>query len=237
MKIIICDDELQDAETTEAVIKKEFKNEKFELDIETPQNVFVALEEKILKCDIMIMDIQFKDETFDGIQLSSLVNEVLPACQIIYLTSILEFAPMVYDTTHCYFVMKDNMKIMLPRAINKAVNGFNDATNNEIAEFLCDGQKVFISHKDIIYIERDDRVLKIHTQNKEYTCYLSLRQIGKKLSSNFVRCHGGFVVNLDYVTSIEKDNLYLKTGMNLPIGKRFYEDFKLSYLNYYANKI
>ncbi len=237
MKIVICDDVLQDAEIAKSVIEDTLSNTGIEIDIESPKNVQVAVEENIFKCDIMIMDIQFKDENFDGIQLSTLINKMLPACQIIYLTNILEFAPMVYETMHCYFVMKDNMKIMLPRAVKKAINEYNEATSNEVAELLCDGHKVYIVHKDIIYIERDDRVLKIHTQNKEYTCYLSLRQIEKKLSSSFVRCHGGFVVNLDYVTSIEKDNLYLKTGINLPIGKRFYDDFKLSYLNYYANKV
>ncbi len=237
MKVLICDDVMQDAQETKEIIQKNFSNSSLEIIMASPQEVSMSLEENILKCEIVIMDIYFKNENFDGIELVTKINEKLPACQIIYLTSILEFAPKVYDTMHCYFVMKENIEMMLPRALRKAISSYDENINEGVIEILSGGHKMFLSQKDITYIERDDRLLKIHSCNQEYSCYTSLRQMEKSLSSRFARCHGGFIVNLDYVTGLEKQEVLLASGNKLPVGKRFYDAFKLRYLNYFAERI
>ncbi len=234
MKVVVCDDVLQDAESAKQIIEKVVSSA--EIYIESPKEVYVAVEEGVFDCDIMVMDVQFKDEKFDGIELGGMLNQKLPVCQIIYLTKMLEFAPMVYETKHCYFVMKEDMASMLPRAIDKAVCEYNGSYDHDIISFLSAGHKVFMAQRDIVYIERDDRVLKIHAQSKDYTCYSSLKQLERKLIDKFVRCHGGFIVNLDYVTGMEKFETFLSNGAALPVGKRFYENYKSKYLEYHEEK-
>ncbi len=236
MTLIICDDDIKDAEKAKECIEKQAMVKGFDVKIKTPQDVNIAVEEELFKCDILVMDIQYEGESFDGIELTKRINEKLPACQIIYLSNIIDFAPMVYDTNHCYFVMKENMDIMLPRAIAKAVESYN-TMSNDIIEFLSNGHKVYTSQSEIVYIERDDRVLNIHTLKKTYQCYTSLKKIESKLGSSFARCHGGFIVNLAYVSGIDGNQLYLKDGTKLPIGMRFYEEFKLRYLKYYSDRM
>ncbi len=236
MKLIICDDDIKDAEKAEKIIKELSLVKDFEIKIKSPQDVNVAVEEELFKCDILVIDIQFEGENFDGIELTKRINDKLPACQIIYLSNILDFAPMVYETNHCYFVMKENMDIMLPRAIEKAMQSYTTASN-DIVEFLSNGHKVYTSQSEIKYIERDDRLLNIYTLKKTYQCYTSLKKIEAKLGNSFVRCHGGFIVNLAYVSGIDGNQLYMKDGTKIPIGMRFFEDFKLKYLKYYSDRM
>ena len=236
MRLIICDDDIKDAKNAEDILNTLSVLKDYEIKIQSPQDVNLAVDEDLLKCDILVMDIQYEGESFDGIELTKKINEKLPTCQIIYLSNILDFAPMVYDTNHCYFVLKENMDIMLPRAIAKAVESYN-TMSNDIIEFLSNGHKVYTSQSEIMYIERDDRVLNIHTLKKTYQCYTSLKKIESKLGSAFARYHGGFIVNLAYVSGIDGTQLYLKDGTKIPIGMRFFEDFKLKYLKYYSDRM
>ncbi len=236
MKLIICDDEIKDAEKAEKLIKDLPIVKDFDVKIKSPQDVNMAVEEELFKCDILVIDIQFEGESFDGIELTKRINEKLPACQIIYLSNILDFAPMVYETTHCYFVMKENMDIMLPRALEKALQSYS-TSGNDIIDFLSNGHKVYTAQSEIKYIERDDRLLNIYTLKKTYQCYTSLKKIEGKLGNSFARCHGGFIVNLAYVSGIDGNQLYMKDGTKIPIGMRFFEDFKLKYLKYYSDRM
>ena len=236
MKLIICDDELIDAQRAEKIIKKMPCANMFEIKLSNPQDVRMAVEEDLLKCDILIMDIQYEGESYNGIQLTEIVNEKLPICQIIFLSNVIEFAPFVYDTNHCYFVMKENMEIMLPRAIDKALEA-NETISNDIVEILSNGHKIYTPQSEITYIERNNRVLNIHTLKKNYPCYTSLRKIENILGKSFARCHGGFIVNLSYVSSIDGNDIYLKDGSIIPIGMRFFNDFKFKYLKYYSDRM
>lgn len=235
MRIIICDDILEDAEKANKILKDKYRHHSIEM--MTPQDMLVAVEEDLLKCDIVILDIYFNDEKYDGIHIARRLNEKLPACQIIYLSAILDFAPDVYETRHCYFVMKDNMKIMLPRAVDKAENIYNEMFGRELVEFLSGGKKVVLAQKDIVYIERDNRILNIYTNRKIYPCYESLRKVEKRLSSCFARCHAGFIVNISYISGLEKEMCLLDDGKTLPIGKTFLSELKLKYLKYHSDRM
>lgn len=234
MKIVVCDSSVSDANQAMEIVKGIVKNSGYEIKVISPQDVYVAVEEELLNCDIIILAIRFADEQFDGIELGKLINEKLPVCQIIYLTNIIEFAPMVYETRHCYFVMKDNMDSMLPKAIRKAIDTYNESVGYEILEFLSNGHKVFLAQKDIMYIERDDRLLIIHSTKKSYPCYTSLKKLDIKLLPQFARCHGGFIVNLAFCNGMEKYEVSMNDGSVLPIGKSFYDEFREKYLKFYS---
>ena len=135
MKIIICDDERMDAERAKTILLS-----------------CKGVQEE----DIAILDIEYENRQFNGITLSKELNKKLPLCQIIYLTWVLEFAPEVYDTIHCYFVLKQNEEKMLPRAMEKAIQIYCDQEDHEIIELRNHGKMMYIRQADIIYAERQD---------------------------------------------------------------------------------
>ncbi len=237
MRIIICDDSIIEAEKTKEVLISNQLADEADITIFLPDDLRDEIERKSLSCDIAIMDIEFDAIPYNGINLSASINELLPSSQIIYLTNILEFAPDVYETKHCYFVLKSNMDLMLPRAVNKAVNIIQKSKEDAVMEIVCDGSRVLIPQHDIIYVERVQRKLTIHTEKSDYSFYSSLKKFLSQANSMFVRCHEAFVVNLDYVNVVKKDVVQMEGGRELPIGISFEKNFRTRYMNYWADRV
>ncbi len=237
MRIIICDDSIIEAEKTKEVLISNQLADEADITIFLPDDLRDEIERKSLLCDIAIMDIEFDAIPYNGINLSASINELLPSSQIIYLTNILEFAPDVYETKHCYFVLKSNMDLMLPRAVNKAVNIIQKSKEDAVMEIVCDGSRVLIPQHDIIYVERVQRKLTIHTEKSDYSFYSSLKKFLSQANSMFVRCHEAFVVNLDYVNVVKKDVVQMEGGRELPIGISFEKNFRTRYMNYWADRV
>ena len=170
MKIIICDDERMDAERAKIILLSCKCVQEEDITILTPQEMHLGLEVQDIKCDIAIMDIEYENRQFNGITLSKELNKKLPLCQIIYLTWGLEFAPEVYDTIHCYFVLKQNEEKMLPRAMEKAIQIYCDQEDHEIIELRNHG---CISGRQILYMPRDRIGLCRFTQHRERTNVIS----------------------------------------------------------------
>ena len=55
---------------------------------------------KHINFDIVIMDIEIDE--INGIDLAIETNHILPYCQIIYLTSYMQYVSDVYETNHTY---------------------------------------------------------------------------------------------------------------------------------------
>ena len=237
MKIIICDDSIKEAEKTKEVLVSNKLADESDITIFLPDDLRGEIERRTLSCDIAVMDIEFDAVPYNGINLSAAINELLPFSQIIYLTNILEFAPDVYETKHCYFVLKSNMDLMLPRAVNKAVNIIEKNKNAAVMEIVCDGSRVLIPQHDIVFVERSQRKLTIHTEKSDYSFYSSLKKFLSQTNGLFVRCHEAYVVNLDYVNVVKKDLVQMEGGRELPIGISFEKNFRTRYMNYWADRV
>lgn len=198
-----------------------------------------SVQEKYDKApDIVIMDIEFNGVEYDGISLAKRLNVASPNTQIIYLTHILEFAPEVYETDHCYFVMKNNMEVMLPKAFDKALAIYNEQKHKKPLEIINEGHKILIAQDNICYIEKRQRQTIIHTQTDSFSCYDSITSIGKKLSDTIVRCHGGYLVNLSHITYLGGEKIVLGVSdTEIPIGKTYKEHIKHAYLKYWMRRM
>ena len=76
--------------------------------------------------------------------------------------------------------------------------------------------------KNILYCERELRVTHIWHQDGKEKCGLKLSEIESILDQSreiFCRCHNSFLVNLHHVSGIKGNNLYMKNGLIIPIGR------------------
>ena len=260
MVIGICDDECKECERIRSFVEKlpEINEETDRIFIYEPDEFRQKLtdignaqgssngepecndnsKEDMYSWDIVIMDIEYKYKDYDGIVLTKSLNEKLSNCQVIYLTHILEFAPEVYDTDHCYFVMKNNMKEMLPRAFKKATDIYKMISMSKPLEIISEGHTVFIPQENIRYVEKAQRQTIIHTDRKEYSCYESISSLSKKFGENVVRCHGGYLVNLSHVTYLGGEKIVMDIPkVDIPIGKTYREQTKQAYLKYWMHRM
>lgn len=92
---------------------------------------------------------------------------------------------------------------------------------NKFIEIICDNEHVFLNVQKIQYIERVARKIKIVSGTEEYFIYESLASVLKRLPSNFVRCHTGYIVNMNYVDSMHPNYLVMKDDCKISIGRTY----------------
>ena len=238
MKIGICDDVKEEQEKVRACIKEHMNlTSDDEIAVYFPEEIRIDMENNVFDCDIIVMDIDFKGYDYNGINLGKMINENAPNCQIIYLTYILNFAPDVYETNHCYFVLKNNMQIMLSQALQKAYKIYEEETKKEFLKITSDGHTSFIPVKDIIYIERLDRKIYIYTNERAYTCYTTLASLKNDLTADFVRCHKSFIIHLKFVTYMGSTDAELNNNIKVPLGKVYAAKVKEEYTKFWSDRV
>lgn len=85
---------------------------------------------------------------------------------------------------------------------------------------------LFLNLNQILYIESHGRHSNIHTTTDSYETTESLISLEGRLSDYFLRCHQSYLVNPDFVSSIERFRLTLSDGFVIPIPEKKYTQIK-----------
>lgn len=237
MLIAICDDVETETKKIGKVVRDYIKSEANEIKLYSPEGLLLEIEAGLFKCDIVILDIQFHDHNYNGIDIGRQVNNASPLCQIIYITNFDYYHSDVYDTSHCYFVKKEAMEKTLPRALSKAINIVNQNKDKEYIKITESGKSVYIKQREIRVIEKSERVIIFHLENDKYMSYMSLKAVMNHLCDSFARCHSGFVVNFEYIETVMNDKIIMKGGKEMPVGRAFRKEFMQHYLKYITDRI
>lgn len=199
----------------------------------TPNEIKIDMEDMVFDCEILIMNTRYPNSGVDGVALAKQINGAFPFCKIIYLTEDENAIKDVYETNHCYFIRCKDAEQVLGLAMQKAIALVKQDTNRKSLEIICEGHHVFINRPDIIYIEKCGRTINIVTRYREYICYESLAGIGKLLGDNMIRVHGGYIVNLAYITYLGVETLEVQSGKIIPIGRTYDKDVRKAYQEYW----
>lgn len=239
LKLVICDDEPLFLEQIQEFLHNILpKAELWTIETMSPDKFKKMLENSVSKVNLAIMDIDFTDSDFDGIDLAQKLNMACPECQIVYLTSYIQFATKVYDTSHVYYVLKNEMAEFLPKAIKKACQKIfqNPAT----VTFTLQGQHIVIPFSSLYYIEKQKGIKKaiIYTSHKNYVVNLTLSELENHCSTlALIRCHHSFLVNPQSVIEFRNTSLLMKNMNIVPVGRTFRKRVREAYLNYLKQKL
>lgn len=105
--------------------------------------------------------------------------------------------------------------------------------SNETLIFKNKGAITRFLIKDIDYIESYSDYIKIYIKNESFLHLIALRDILKKLPSDkFIQIHRRFIVNIDNITHINDNKIYLDgyVKLDLPISRAQRKNFYLRFL-------
>lgn len=196
-----------------------------------PEKLDELINKKMFSAEIIILDIQMQWKS--GIQIAEQINNIFPRCQIIFLTAYIDYATMVYETKHIYFVLKTQMEQMLPRAMDKALDVLN--VEEPCLCFQLPSLNARIPLGKILYFEKNQHHTLIRTEIKDFTVPKSLRELTPLLGSEFLRCHGSYIVNLSHISQYSSTQFVLDNGMIIPIGRTFQSVSRNTYWDYLAS--
>lgn len=184
------------------------------------------------KIDLIFLDINMPDLT--GMQfLNSLIHHPM----VIFTTAYSEYAVESYEYDAVDYLLKPIEFVRFIKATNRALEQFmliekeslsNDG-KKETNRLLKNDQFLIKSgtdlHKininDILYIQGAGNYCLFFTAKKKIMSLISLNELLKILpSSLFTRIHKSYIINLDHIDVIEKDQVNILDRL-IPIGDKY----------------
>ena len=233
MTIIICEDRKEYVEQISKIVKALLEEKGLEFNIKA----FNVYEETIkyiksLKsyddC-LYILDIDLKQDK-NGLALGREIRNIDEyKGEMIYVTSHIHQMQSVfkYKLKILDFIDKGfDMENSIREALNTYIKIYKDKIENESLIFKVGGNVFVIKPSDIICIETDKSKKKIiiYTINNEISVNITLKDIQKDLSNQFVQIHRSIIVNKEHIKMIENVNedLYvvLTGGLREIVSKR-----------------
>lgn len=89
---------------------------------------------------------------------------------------------------------------------------------------LKNNAKIYL--KDLVYIKSDDHYLEVYTQTKKEFLRGSISEILAQLPPNFAQTHRSFVVNKNFIETVNANEIILKGKIIVPLTRKYKENFK-----------
>ncbi|HGM1399030.1 TPA: LytR/AlgR family response regulator transcription factor [Clostridioides difficile] len=169
--------------------------------------------------DILLLDILMKK--INGIDTAKKIREFDSNVEIIFITSLLEYALQGYEVKAFRYILKPIEYEQLSINIIQCL----DDINNKASKFVyikCNSDIVKIDIESILYIEKISRYIFVYTEDQVYKSKMNLKDIEKKLQHyKFYRCHLGYLVNVNKIDCLGSSEVSIYNH-SIPVsrGKR-----------------
>lgn len=232
MKIAICDDERACAEDIERHIDIFSDESKIEFD----KYIFLSADEMLktdMNYDIAVLDVEM-DGT-DGIKLGEHLRQVNPHIILMYVTAHRKYLDDALNLNAVRFFEKPVDAERFYRGLRESIKRID---NTAINFYLRDGATVErVVSRDIIYVEIEKRRSVVVTASKEYHSANHISFWKDRLNTNiFVSPHKSFLINMNYVTSYERDTVIMNDKYNIPVSRNRQTEFYRAFLKFAEGK-
>ena len=232
IKVAILDDDktalMISTSAVEAFLKE--KNAEYRLfSFSNPLNFLASAKEE--KFDLSFLDIDMPE--MNGLEVANQLTEIAKTCQIIFLS---QREDLVFECLKFHpfgFIRKSKLIDDFSLMMNQYFQTISNNESNEAKIDFFDKTKTFsFKIKEIVYIEGDRNYQKVVLKDKtSQNVRVPLGVLEDKLREHgFLRIHKGYLVNYLYIRSIESEEVYLTTGISLPMAKKRKEEIMKQYL-------
>ena len=192
-------------------------------------------EEYLNSLDILISDIELGEK--NGIEEAKQIKEQRKNLCVLFVSSYIKYAPMVYDVEHLYFVLKDQLDLRFDKAMAAAVR-YVKSIKNKTLSVKWKGKVECIPIEEIVLVERQNRKTRIATTNSEYFTYTPYQEIIDSLKKEeFIRIHYSYFINLHFVKHFERDHVIVRNDEFVPVSRSYEKEAKESFLKYLSSEV
>lgn len=194
--------------------------------------------------ELIFLDIQMPK--INGFEMLELVEE---HPSVIFTTAFDEYALKAFETHAIDYLLKPFSKDRFDKAIQKWREQYssenakkkNDALLENTSQQPEQSQRVVVKTgskiriipvHDILYFEADDDYIRIHTADGSFLKKKTMQYFEQTLnSSQFVRVHRSYIIQVAYLTRIDQENgehhtAILKNGAKVPLSRTGYPKLK-----------
>lgn len=228
MRIIICDDDEFSVNKLKAHVDGFMKCRFIECEIDTATNPETVVQNNIVY-QLAFLDIKMDERS--GISLAKILLERNSKLIIFFITSFNSYQDDAMDLRAFRFFEKPFNAERLNSGLEKALEYINESyvdfyllTNNEHKQILME---------DVIYAEKSDRQVTLHTTAGDYDTKETMDEWCDILQNLFFyRIHKSFIVNVHYITSYRYAEIIVRDNISLPIASKRRSDFRDFWFSY-----
>lgn len=217
-RVAVCDDCQKDGRQILKWAEQFFAQRKLEVSLslfQDPDELLTEVRSKDREYDLFLLDI-LMGET-NGIELAQALRKSGSHAKLIYITVSRDYAIDGYKVQANDYLVKPIQKELLEAAIGRLL----DQPDSVLVEAEGGLQPIQVS--EVQYGESAGHyvVLQLDSQPGPVRVRATLSEIQRKLGTQFVRCHKGYVVNLAWVQEVRSNAILLRNGRNIPLGRQY----------------
>ena len=232
IKVAIIDDKVLDSDRLLSLLNNYFDNSQdYSIQAKVFATAFQFLDEFSNNYDLLFLDINMPQ--MNGLELANKIREINNNIALIFVTNYASLAIDGYGVDALGFIVKPVKQIELNKVVDKFLKRFeeNIADRKLVIKIKSGYQTLYLSQ--IKYIEVNVHDIFIYTTQGTFKTRGTLKLIEKELSSPKIeKCSNCFLINLDYVESIMKDDIIID-GKRIKIARNRKKDFLDAFVNYY----
>lgn len=245
-RIALCDDETAELDKTEELLSA-YEKKHSELDFmierfESAGELLYRIEERNYVPDMIFMDIFMpgQDGTSDclGMEAARRLRGMGSRAKLFFLTTSREYALEAFDVDAAQYLIKpvaeDKMTAVLDRFIVET-----EEERNKYLLLRIEGRITRVAVKDIVYCEAQGKIQCMHlADGGEYLLRMTMTELYEMLSGyrEFVRIGVAFIVNMEYIDSLNAQDICLSAGRTIYLPRGAYKNLKELYLRYYCGE-
>ena len=230
VRIAVCDDERGAADLIAGAVESIFKKK----EVDTEITVYSSSSQLLWDIDIKAFNLLFLDidmPDLDGVELGKKLRSEGNRVDIIFVSN---REDRVFDTMKIApvcFVRKSHILTDIPEAVELYLDKQRSVDKKIVIK--SKDQIITVKVSGVMYIEGDRNQQTIHFEGNDLP--LKIRSTMQELEDDFVplgfiRIHKGYIVNADYISIIDGNDILLKNRMRLPVSRRKLQEVKDKYL-------
>lgn len=235
LQIAVCDDNIDELSNMVNLINLYRTSKNFNCEYTVFTNGFdlVFALEKGKQFDIYCLDIIMPG--FTGIDVAKEIRNFDKTAPILFFTSSPEYALESYSVRAINYILKPISKEKLFFTFDDMIEHIKVKKNEDaiIVKSNEGVQRILISN--LVFAEVIGRNVLYHLRSgKVIECTESFSSVCDNLLKYgcFIKIHRSYIVNMQYVDTIENNQIILQTLSSVPIAQGKIKEVKLQYLNY-----
>jgi Response regulator of the LytR/AlgR family len=229
MWIAICDEELECRKYCIKLINAFSRKHNIDIKIveyENGKELLFALENEEIQINLLYLEISVSDE--NGLLIAKEIREKEYDCEMIFFTRLDSCWREAFYVRALYYLIKEEFS---EEEFEKTfLFGVKEVLKKakQYMIFKCAGELKKIAIADILYFEVYVHSVIVHYQNNlTFKFYTSLNRLQTLLANeSFIRCHKSYLISILHIESIVKNEIKMKDGNIVPIGRMYRDDIR-----------
>ena len=231
LTISICDDNEEQTAELRKLLGEWSADKPFALSIDeyiSAESFLFSYPDK--PCSLLLLDIEMS--RMNGMELAKKLRRDGDMLPIVFITGYSEYMNEGYEVEALHYILKPPDKEKLFAVLDRYVK--RHTPESEILLETEEGVR-HISPDAVTYCEAMGKKTHVHfSDGQTIPCDMGISGMRKIFGNDFVSCHRSYIVNLRYVRSIGKNEIFLDSGESIPVSRRLYKEINDKFIGFYT---